>query len=175
MTTRDIMIAQIKELKDKEFIMLWSTIAELSNCFQNNMDMTAPEFPDRLRAIMNKWAKISVNNAKSKMSIIVRRVVSREVDTKLVELLIELYEKQNRILNTTDLYNALKRTHTILWYSNWNMNDKLLVEAEDWLTRDGDTLLPSDFVHIIKKTTVYDKKQVLSNNFNRHKDWCCLL
>jgi len=172
MTTRDIMIDQIDKLMDEEFMTIEIKKHKLSIYFQNNMDMTDPVFPDRLMAIMNIWARISVNNAKSKMLHVLQRVVSREVDTKVVELLIELYERQNRIPNTTDLYNALKRTHTILWYSNWNMNDKLLVEAENWVRRDGVTLLKSDFLSLIERT-VHGKSQVLPDNFQHEINWKC--
>ena len=188
MTTLDIMRDQINELIDKNLMVIMKKY-ELSSCFAYHMDMTAPVFPARLRAIMNRWAIIFQNNAKvkAKMRYVINEVVSREVDTKVVELLIEIYERQNRIPDTIDLNYALKRTHTILWYSNWNMNDKLLAEAESLMMRDGYTLLESDFVPIIERT-VYSQTfvepyaeastntkavQVLPNNFNHHKNWFC--
>ena len=155
MTTLDIMRDQINELIDKNLMVIMKKY-ELSSCFAYHMDMTAPVFPARLRAIMNRWAIIFQNNAKvnAKMMSVINKVVSREVDTKMVELLIEIYERQNRIPNTIDLNYALKRTHTILWYSNWNMNDKLLAEAESLMMIDEYTLLESDFVPILKEQCI---------------------
>jgi hypothetical protein len=87
----------------------------------------------------------------SKLNEAIEIIVEREMKLIVIDHLLSLHDdlKENdedRILDASDLSHALEHTHIDLLYLDWNMTDKLENGALRIMTRDGDTLLQTDYL-----------------------------
>lgn len=200
MTNFKLMRHHIDALMREQNVIINEEIHKISTSFQEEIDVS--KLSDHMKAIIKMYSRVSPLNAKEKLNHAIKRTVELEIKLIVFECLVELYEdlldeKEDRLLNASDVSHALEHTcvYLDLTYLNRNMADKLENEALRIIMRDGDTLLPTDYLPVSRydaetKTLLFEQAyideceeygvhlmtpKVLPSYFKHPDDWNCAI
>ena len=189
----------IKLLMLEQAQMIKKGIDEISTSFLKKIEVS--KLSDHIKAIIKMWLRVSPLNAKEKLNHAIERTIEIKIKLLVFECLVESYEnlldeKEDR-LNASDVSNALEHICTCvdLNYLNWYMADKLENEALRIMMRDGDTLLPTDYLPVSRydaetNTLLFEQAyieecekigvhimtpKVLPSYFKHPNDWTCVI
>ena len=194
MTNFKLMRHHIDALMREQNVIINEEIDKISTSLQE--EIVVSELPGHMKAIIKMYSRVSPLNAKKKLNHAIKRTVELEIKSIVFDRLVEeQYEEKDRLLNASDVSNALEHTNLDLTYLNWNMADKLENEALRIMMRDGDTLLPTDYLPVSRydtetKTLLFEQAyideceeygvhlmtpKVLPSYFKHHDDWNCAI
>ena len=194
MTNFKLMRHHIDALMREQNVIINEEIHKISTSFQEEIDVS--KLSDHMKAIIKMYSRVSPLNAKKKLNHAIKRTVELEIKSIVFDRLVEeQYEEKDRLLNTSDVSDALEHTNLDLTYLNWNMADKLENEALRIMMRDGDTLLPTDYMPVSRydaetKTLLFEQAyideceeygvhlmtpKVLPSYFKHPDDWNCAI
>ena len=194
MTNFKLMRHHIDALMREQNVIINEEIHKISTSLQE--EIVVSELPGHMKAIIKMWSRVSPLNVKKKLNHAIKRTVELEIKSIVFYRLVEeQYEEKDRLLNASDVSNALEHTNLDLTYLNWNMADKLENEALRIMMRDGDTLLPTDYLPVSRydaetKTLLFEQAyidecaingvhlmtpKVLPSYFKHSDDWTCAI
>ena len=194
MTNFKLMRNHIDALMREQNVIINEEIHKISTSFQEEIDVS--KLSDHMKAIIKMYSRVSPLNAKKKLNHAIKRTVELEIKSIVFDRLVEeQYEEKDRLLNASDVSDALEHTNLDLTYLNWNMADKLENEALRIMMRDGDTLLPTDYLPVSRydaetKTLLFEQDyidecaingvhlmtpKVLPSYFKHPDDWNCAI
>ena len=184
----------IDALMREQNVIINEEIDKISTSLQE--EIVVLELSNHMKAIIKTWSRVSPLNAKEKLNHAIKRTVELEIKSIVFDRLVEeQYEEKDRLLNASDVSDALEHTNLDLIYLNWNMADKLENEALRIMMRDGDTLLPTDYLPVSRydaetKTLLFEQAyideceeygvhlmtpKVLPSYFKHPDDWTCVI
>jgi hypothetical protein len=198
MTDNKLVRAHIDALMLEQAATMKEEVDKVSTSLQEKIVIS--ELSDHMKAIMKMWSRVSPLKAMSKLNEAIKTIVEREMKLIVIDHLLSLHDdlkedEEDRILDTSDLSHALEHTHIDLLYLDWNMIDKLENGALRIMTRDGDTLLHTDYLPFSwydaeTKTFLYEQDyieecaenvvhimtpKVLPSYFKHPDDWSCVI
>jgi len=141
--------ARINELISYHGILIDNEIKEISNHLLKKIDES--ELSNNIKAFIKMWKRVSPLNAKIKFNKAINIIVKDEVKVMIIEHLFLLHEdliddNDDRILDETDLSHVLAHLQIDITHFYWVMQEPLEIEALRIMTRDGDTLLHTDYL-----------------------------
>ena len=196
MTNFKLMRHHIDALMREQKGCIDEEIHKISTSLQE--EIVVSELPDHMKAIIKMYSRVSPLNAKEKLNHAIKRTVELKIKSIVFECLVEEQdEKEDRLLDASDVYHALEHTCVCvdLNYLNLCMVDKLENEALRIMMRDGDTLLQTDYLPFSRydaetKTLLFEQAyidecaingvhlmtpKVLPSYFKHPDDWNCAI
>ena len=194
MTDNKLVMAHIDALMLEQATTMKEEVDKVSTSLQE--EIVISELSDHMKAIIKMWSRVSPLNAKEKLNHAIKRTVELEIKLIVFDRLVEeQHEKEDILLDASDVSHALEHTCIDLIYLNWNMADKLENEALRIMSRDGDTLLQTDYLPFSwydaeTKTFLFEQDyieecaenvvhimtpKVLPSYFKHPDDWTCVI